>query len=125
LNFQFFGRSVTDKSGRYVFKTIKPAAYGVRDNWQRPPHIHYKVYRRGFEDLTTQLYFAGDPLNAKDGIYNNVPKKDRPSVTIEFQASARIGSGLAKTIADEFGQKNGLEPEAKVGQFDIVINAVA
>ena len=125
LNFQFFGRSVTDKNGRYVFKTIKPAAYGVRDDWRRPPHIHYKVYRRGFEDLTTQLYFAGDPLNEKDGIYNNVPKKDRPSVTIEFQASAKIGSDLAKSIADEFGQKNGLEKEATVGQFDIVINAVA
>ena len=63
INFQFFGRSVTDKNGRYVFKTIKPAAYGVRDDWQRPPHIHFKVYRRGFEDLTTQLYFSGDPLN--------------------------------------------------------------
>jgi len=125
LNFQFFGRSVTDKNGHYVFKTIKPAAYGVRDDWRRPPHIHYKVYRRGFEDLTTQLYFAGDPLNEKDGIYNNVPKKDRPSVTIEFQASAKIGSDLAKSIADEFGQKNGLEKEATVGQFDIVINAVA
>ena len=50
-----------------------PAAYGVRENWQRPPHIHYKVYRRGFEDLTTQLYFAGDPLNTVSYTHLTLP----------------------------------------------------
>ena len=125
VNFQFFGRCVTDKKGHYNFKTIKPAAYGVRENWQRPPHIHYKVYRRRFEDLTTQLYFAGDPLNAKDGIYNNVPDKDRPSVTVDFKPAPQIGSDLAKSIADGVGQKKGLEKDTIVGRFDIVLNAVA
>jgi len=125
VSFQFFGRCVTDKKGHYTFKTIKPAAYGAREDWQRPPHIHYKVYRRGFEDLTTQLYFAGDPLNEKDGIYNNVQEKDRPSVTVDFKPTNQIDSNLAKSIADGFGQKKGLEKYTAVGQFDIVINAVA
>ena len=124
VNFQFFGRSVTDKEGRYTFKTIKPAAYAVRDNWQRPPHIHFKVYRRGFEDLTTQLYFSGDPLNTKDGIYNNLPTKDRKSVTVDFKLSTRVSSELVKYIAGQFGQKKGLENDANVGLFDIVIDAV-
>ena len=124
VNFQFFGRSVTDSKGYYFFKTIKPAAYGVRDNWQRPPHIHFKVYRRGFEDLTTQLYFSGDPLNAKDGIYNNLPEKDRKSVTVYFNLANQIDSKLAKYIADQFGQKRGIENNSTVGLFDIVINTV-
>jgi len=125
VNFQFFGRCVTNEKGQYSFKTIKPAAYGASENWQRPPHIHYKVYRRGFEDLTTQLYFAGDPLNEKDGIYKNLPKKDRASVTVQFKPVNQIDSDLARAIADGFGQKKGLEKETFVGKFDIVINAVA
>ena len=124
VNFQFFGRSVTDIKGRYVFKTIKPAAYGVQDNWQRPPHIHFKVYRRGFEDLTTQLYFSGDPLNAKDGIYNNLSEKDRKSVTVDFSLATKVDSKLVKYIGDQFGQKRGIESNSKIGLFDIVINTV-
>ena len=124
INFQFFGRSVTDKNGRYVFKTIKPAAYGVRDDWQRPPHIHFKVYRRGFEDLTTQLYFSGDPLNIKDGIYNNIPEKNRKNVTVDFNLAIGLHSKLVKYIGDQFGQKKGIENSSTVGLFDIVINTV-
>ncbi len=124
INFQFFGRSVTDKNGRYVFKTIKPAAYGVRDDWQRPPHIHFKVYRRGFEDLTTQLYFSGDPLNIKDGIYNNIPEKNRKNVTVDFNLAIGLDSKLVKYIGDQFGQKKGIENSSTVGLFDIVINTV-
>ena len=41
----------TDAEGRYSFTTIKPGAYGVDDSWTRPPHIHYKVSRRGFHAI--------------------------------------------------------------------------
>ena len=64
-------------------------------------------------------------MNEKDGIYNNVPEKDRPSVTVHFKPAAQVGSDLAKSIADGFGQKKGLEKNTTVGRFDIVINAVA
>ena len=32
----------------------------------RPAHIHVKVRAGGFRELTTQLYFKGDPFNQND-----------------------------------------------------------
>jgi catechol 1,2-dioxygenase len=50
------GMVKTDTQGRYSFKTIFPPSYG-----SRPRHIHVKVRADGFKELTTQIYFAGDP----------------------------------------------------------------
>lgn len=46
----------TDSQGRYSFKTIFPPSYG-----SRPRHIHFKVRATGFSELTSQMYFKGDP----------------------------------------------------------------
>jgi catechol 1,2-dioxygenase len=35
----------------------------------RPAHIHIKVAAPGFAPLTTQLYFPGDPYNARDPFF--------------------------------------------------------
>jgi len=56
-NFQGWARLVTDDDGRYSIRTIKPGAYPAEEGWVRPPHIHYKVARRGFKEITTQLWF--------------------------------------------------------------------
>jgi protocatechuate 3,4-dioxygenase beta subunit len=32
----------------------------------RPPHIHFKISKRGFSELTTQMYFPGQKLNDSD-----------------------------------------------------------
>ena len=32
----------------------------------RPPHIHFKVSKRGYIELITQMYFPGHHLNEKD-----------------------------------------------------------
>ena len=53
--FQFYGTSVTDAAGTYVFRTIKPGLYEPR-----PRHIHVKVKIDGAEALTTQFYFLED-----------------------------------------------------------------
>ncbi|HET9694351.1 MAG TPA: protocatechuate 3,4-dioxygenase [Steroidobacteraceae bacterium] len=89
-NFQGSAQAVTDSSGRYAFKTIKPAAYPRRilDGQPDPragyrtPHIHFRVSTRGFRELTTQMYFAGEPLNDSDGIFLAVPAAERPRVVI-------------------------------------------
>ncbi len=36
----------------------------------RPAHLHVKVWVRGVERLTTQLYFEGDPFNDADAWFN-------------------------------------------------------
>lgn len=46
----------TDSRGKYSFKTILPPSYG-----SRPRHIHVKVRAEGHPELTTQIYFQGDP----------------------------------------------------------------
>ena len=103
-NFQGWAQLKTDAEGRFRVKTIKPGAYPVMDDWSRPPHIHFKVARRGFHELTTQMYFAGDPLNDVDRLLQSVPEAERAMLVVEFSASAEAG--------------------ANQGVFDIVLNRV-
>jgi len=75
-NFVGNGRLLTDEEGRYAFFTIKPGAYPVpvKETWWRPPHVHFSVLGpASLSRLVTQMYFAGDPLNAHDRILNAVP----------------------------------------------------
>ncbi len=51
----------TDAEGNYSFTTIFPPPYG-----NRPRHIHFKVRAERQPELTTQLYFQGDPNIEKD-----------------------------------------------------------
>jgi protocatechuate 3,4-dioxygenase beta subunit len=53
--FQFYGASIADAEGRYVFRTIQPGYYEPR-----PRHIHVKVKLDGRTLLTTQFYFEED-----------------------------------------------------------------
>ena len=65
--------------------TIKPGAYKVDADWRRPPHIHYKVSRRGYHELTTQMYFAGETLNETDRLLRSVPEQDRDLLVVDFK----------------------------------------
>lgn len=59
------GHQFADAQGRYALETIVPGVYPGRTR-----HIHLKVQAPGRAALTTQLYFPGEPANARDGIYN-------------------------------------------------------
>ena len=63
--FSLRGRLNADAAGDYRFRTIKPGNYLNGANY-RPAHIHIKVSAPGFQTLTTQLYFEGDPYNEGD-----------------------------------------------------------
>jgi protocatechuate 3,4-dioxygenase, beta subunit len=75
-NFDGAGRCVTDADGRYRFVTIKPGACpraSHRNAW-RPAHIHFSLSGRAFTQRpVTQMYFPGDPLFARDPVFNSVP----------------------------------------------------
>lgn len=79
-HFQYWGKALTDSQGFYRFKTIKPGAYQANASWRRPPHVHFKVSKRGYKELITQLYFAGEDLNDKDLILKALPLEDQKSV---------------------------------------------
>jgi protocatechuate 3,4-dioxygenase, beta subunit len=98
--FQGFGRVVTDLGGGYRFRTIRPVAYPGR-----APHIHVKVWRGGAELLTTQMYVAGEPLNARDGLYRRLDPDERARVTVALSPAP------------------GIEADALAGTFEIVTPA--
>ena len=71
----------------------------------RPPHVHFAVFAPGAKPFITQMYFAGDPLNARDRLLNGVGD---PS------ARTRLVVALENPPPD-------LEPGYRVASFDIVL----
>ena len=62
--YRYRGHQFADAQGRYRLETIVPAEYPGRAR-----HIHVKVQAPGRRILTTQVYFAGDASNRRDGLY--------------------------------------------------------
>ncbi len=77
--FRYRGHQFTDAQGRWRLETTLPAQYPGRTR-----HIHVNVQRPGARVLTTQLYFPGEPQNARDGLY-------RPALTLRME---KPGEGL-------------------------------
>ncbi len=109
-NFQYWGRSITNSKGEYSFKTIRPGQYEATSNWIRPSHIHLKVHKRGYEELTTQMYFKDDPHNIGDRILQSLSSEEKKRVVIDF-----------KKPTDQFGN---IKEAPKVGQFNITIKSL-
>jgi len=100
-NFQGYGRIAADARGAYAFRTLRPAPYPGRT-----PHIHVQVTRPGGAVLVTQLYVAGEPLNAGDGLLNRIrDPRARDAVLIPFIPAERI------------------EPRALLAEADLVLPA--
>ena len=99
-NFQGFGRMAVDGDGAFRFRTIKPVPYPGRT-----PHIHFAVAGPGIERLTTQMYIAGEPLNARDGLLNAVrDEAARQRLIVPLRAAPEVEDG------------------ALIGRFDIILD---
>ena len=105
--FQGSGQVRTDAEGRYRFTTVIPGAYPAAEGWMRPPHIHFKVARRGFHELVTQMYFAGEALNDVDRLLQALPEDERERLVV------RLVDGDRHDVP------------AKTGVFTIVLQRVA
>lgn len=66
-NFQGYGRFITDNTGRYFFRTIKPVPYGQM-GLTRAPHIHFAISKFGKRIFTSQMMTNGHQLNPTDGM---------------------------------------------------------
>jgi protocatechuate 3,4-dioxygenase beta subunit len=77
--FRCRGHQFTDAEGRYRLETVLPGEYPGRTR-----HIHVKVQARGGPLLTTQLYFPGEPGNARDGLFRPelAMTMDRPGLAV-------------------------------------------
>lgn len=111
-NFKYWGEALSDRDGKYMFKTIIPGAYPAGNDWIRPPHIHYKITKLGYHELITQMYFAGNPYNDADLILDGVDAKDRPGLIVNF-----------KPVTEDMVAQ-GFERSALIGDFDITIQSV-
>ena len=69
-DYLYRGRVETDETGSYTFDTVPPGNYSA-GNALRPAHIHIKVFYHDEELLTTQIYFADDPANTQDGLFDS------------------------------------------------------
>ena len=52
--------------------------------WIRPPHIHFTVRSPEHSELTTQMYFAEEPLNYKDRLLQGHPKEEQEKCIVTF-----------------------------------------
>lgn len=84
-NFQGWGQAITNAKGEYSFKTIVPGFYAKRTR-----HIHFKISKRGFHELTTQLYFDGEERNKTDSILNQFPHEDQLQIIRPIVADGEI-----------------------------------
>jgi protocatechuate 3,4-dioxygenase beta subunit len=88
-NFQYWGKDTTDSEGAFSFKTILPGPY-----YPRPAHIHYKLWQKGNNILTSQIYFRKFLKGKKHPSMSN--KMDLQSVELkatpdgEFKAFFKI-----------------------------------
>lgn len=63
------GRVQTGADGRFEISTVLPGRY-LNGGTYRPRHLHVKVRAAGHDELTTQLYFPGDPYNESDAFFD-------------------------------------------------------
>lgn len=121
-NFQYWGFATTDAQGRYRFKTILPGAYRNDPSWVRPPHVHYKVRKAGWRELTTQLYFSGTSFGFEGRTYNSATLRrlnlnDRVLAMVPANERPRVIAPLRLATPDM-----GLEANARFCTFDIVLS---
>jgi len=74
-NFQGWGQAITNENGEYRFKTIVPGLYS-----DRARHIHFKISKRGYHELVTQLYFEGEDRNKTDGPLNQLTHEEQQHI---------------------------------------------
>lgn len=93
--FQGYGQTATAGDGGYRFRTIKPVPYPGRT-----AHIHFKISGQGLDGLVTQMYVAGEPRNATDGVLNSIDVTARERVIVALMPAPEIEANALKAGFD-------------------------
>jgi protocatechuate 3,4-dioxygenase, beta subunit len=91
--FQGFGMARSNGDGFVQLRTIKPVPYPGRT-----PHIHLKLRHASFGELTTQLFVAGEPGNARDFLWRSLRAEDRTALEMSL-----LPAGIQNRRAGEDG----------------------
>jgi len=86
--FQGFGAARSSRDGKLSFRTIRPVPYPGRT-----PHIHIKLRHPSFGEVSSQLFVAEDPGNARDFLWRALAPADRDALDMRLQP-APADSGL-------------------------------
>jgi protocatechuate 3,4-dioxygenase beta subunit len=98
VNFQGYGRFLTDSRGQYSFRTIKPVPYSLGGTF-RAPHIHYALSKNGRRILTTQVHVRGHEANERDNVLRGISDpRLRETVLTDFKPIP--GSKLGELAAN-------------------------
>ena len=81
--FQGFGASRSGRDGQARFRSIRPVPYPGRT-----PHIHIKLRQPSFGEVTSQLFIAGDPGNARDFLWRGLAPADRDMLEMTLVPAA-------------------------------------
>jgi catechol 1,2-dioxygenase len=100
------GRFVTDETGRFHFRSVKPAGYPIpidgpvgelvratrRHNY-RPAHLHFMIYKPGFKTMISQIYVPDDEYIDSDvqfgvtrALLGDFVRHDEPSAELGLAA---------------------------------------
>lgn len=113
-NFQGWGQAITNEKGEYKFKTILPGPYASRTR-----HIHFKISKRDYHELTTQLFFEGEERNKKDFILSSFTHEEQLLITRPIKNTEGSKQVEFDITLDEI--KKGILPEKVlkdyVGQY--------
>jgi protocatechuate 3,4-dioxygenase, alpha subunit len=89
--FRGYGRSLTDDSGAFRFRTIKPGAVPGPDGKPQAPHLVVTIFMRGLlKQLVTRMYFPDDNANAADPVLNLVPPERRGTLVAKKRADGAL-----------------------------------
>jgi len=91
-NFQGYAALRTDAEGRYRILSVRPGRYPGRT-----PHLHFNALHGGHK-LTTQMFFADEPHNERDGLYRSLDAAARRAVTARPEGSQNGALALAWDI---------------------------
>lgn len=86
--FHGFGRLPTRDDGTCTFDTIKPGRVPGMEGRLQAPHVNVSVFARGLlKQLTTRIYFAGDPANDEDMVLALVPQERRHTLMAQLDGA--------------------------------------
>jgi protocatechuate 3,4-dioxygenase alpha subunit len=90
-SFRGYGRSLTDDSGAFRFRTIKPGRVPGPGGKLQAPHLTVTIFMRGLlKQLQTRLYFPDDAANAEDPVLNLVPAERRATLVAKKRGDAAL-----------------------------------
>jgi len=92
--FQYFGTATTSADGSFVFKTHRPGLYP-----QRPiSHIHYKVWWKGSNLLTSQFYFVDENTSQPLSLQLTLQEQEDGSLVTNKTIALDMGLGGTEAI---------------------------